>query len=60
VLVKSELLYQVKAGEPYFDGKLGRWEDLEGWYVVAPGNVRDYLVWRAKEKAREDREDVPE
>jgi len=54
------MIFQVRGGQPYFNDKVGKWPDLEGWYVVAPGNVRDYLVWRAKEKARGERGDVPE
>jgi hypothetical protein len=60
VLVESDLLYRVEDSKPVFDGKQGRWEDLEGWYVIAPGNVRKYLAWLVDQKSRGEREDVPE
>jgi hypothetical protein len=45
----------VKEGRPVFAGQAHEWSEVEGWYVIAPGNVQKYLEWllEQRRKARE-------
>lgn len=59
VLTDNDRIFQVKHANPVFGERIYSWHEVEGWYVIAPANLRAYLVWMAEKKAEEEREDVP-
>ena len=52
VLPSDAQIYVVRSGHPEFDGTPADWADLEGWFVISPGQVLHYLRWLSDEKAR--------
>jgi len=45
VLPESHRIFVMKDGLPVFDGESYPLLEIEGYYVIAPGNVLNYLKW---------------
>jgi hypothetical protein len=53
ILRSDERIFVVENGAPVFDGKVHAWSEVEGWFLVSPGNVQKYLQWLRDVKKRE-------
>lgn len=60
VLTSDTRIFRVEQGRPVFDGVQYEWTECEGWYVVSPGNVYEYLRWLQERRAAERLEGVPD
>jgi len=60
VLTESERVYQVKDGAPVFDGQPHEWSAVEGWFIIPPGYLMQYLKWLAAEEAKRNEAIVPD
>jgi len=59
VLSSDSRILQIENSVPVYDGDIIPWSEVEGWYLVSPGNVLDYLKWASDRKAERDARTVP-
>ncbi len=45
ILPSDQRIFVIKEGAPEFDGVPFPYSEIEGYYVIAPGNMLEYLKW---------------
>jgi len=59
VLPATDRVFRIEQGRPVWDGQPYPLSEIEGWYVLSPGNLLQYAEYMAAKRKREREAEIP-